>query len=198
MHIDPDQLRGDLDAARAGDDDARERLFSSLAPSVTLAARRLLGDDDLEVDDVCQDSLVSALGYLEAERGFEGDLVRLTVTIARNRCRDLLRQRSRRPQARIEPLSNWLASPDASALDDLEESELRGILQQALDRLREPCRRLLHALYVEGLTPERVRRRVGLGTVQGIYHRRSVCLKEARKLVQRRLRFGSWSGNGNP
>lgn len=198
MHIEPEQLRVDVRAARDGDEGARDRLFAALTPTVRLAARRMLGDDDLEIDDIGQESLVSALGYLRSDREFEGDLVRLAVTIARNRCRDVLRARARRPHTEIEPLSNWLASPEASALDDFEDEQLRGILQQALDRLGEQCRRLLHALYVEGLTPEQVRRQVGLGTVQGIYHRRSVCLKDAKKLVQRRLRFGSWADRNDP
>ena len=194
MHIDPTELRRDIDAYRAGDVPAGDRLCTALRPPVRLGAARLLGDDDPEVDDVVQDTLMAGLGYLRQEREFDGDLVRLAVTIARNRCRDILRQRARRPQVPIEPLETWLAHPERSALDDLAESELFALLQQALDQLKAACRRLLHALYVDGLTPEDVRVRSGLSTVQGVYHRRSVCLGQARKLIQRQLRFGSWSG----
>lgn len=192
-HIDPLALAADIVACRAGDPAAVDRLCTVLRPSIRREAARMLGDDDVDVDDVTQEALVAGLGYLRKERGFEGDLVRLSVTIARNRCRDLLRHRARHPHVEIEPLAVWLAAPERSALDDLDESELFALIQSALDRLRAACRQLLHDLYVVGRTPEEVRARVGLRTVKGIYHRRSVCLGQVKKLVQRHLRFGSWT-----
>lgn len=194
-HIDPQALAADITACRAGDSAAGDRLCIVLRPAVRREAARMLGDDDSDVDDVTQESLVTSLGYLRRESGFEGDIVRLAATIARNRCRDLLRHRARYPKVEIEPLADWLATPERSALDDLDESEIYSLIQSALGRLRPPCRQLLHDLYVVGRTPEQVRARVGLRTVKGIYHRRSVCLGEIKKLVQRRLRFGSWTGS---
>ncbi len=193
MTIDPTALRHDIEAYRARDEAAGNRLCTILHDPVRRDTARLLGDDDADVDDVTQEALVAALGYLRRDRSFDGDLVRLTVSIARNRCRDILRTRSRRPQTDIESLERWLACPGRSALDDLHDAELHGLLQSALDQLPPACRRLLHALYVEDRTPEEVRRQVGLNTVQGIYYRRSMCLEQARKFVQRRLRFGSWT-----
>ncbi len=91
----------------------------------------------------------------------------------------------------LEPVEHWLADSARSALDDLEDSQRRSLLQEALDELSSKCRRLLRQLYFDGLTPEQVRAASGLGTVQGIYYRRSVCLEHARIALQRRLRFGS-------
>lgn len=196
MHVDPGDLDRDIEDYRRGRDEAGDRLCDLLRGPVRRDAARLLGDDDVDVDDVTQESLLAALGYLRRDEAFSGDLVRLAVTIARNRCRDILRARNRRPHVDIEPLAAWIANPGRSALDELQERERRGLLQAALDLLPASCRQLLHALYVEGRSPQEVQARAGLGTVQGVYHRRSVCLEQARKLVQRRLRFGSWTGSG--
>jgi RNA polymerase sigma factor (sigma-70 family) len=194
MHVDPDQIRRDIDALRAGDDAARDRLCRHLEPVIRRETRRILGDHDQDVDDIVQESMLAGLGYVTGETGFSGDLVRLVVTVARNRCRDVYRLRQSRPHVAIEPMATWLADPSRSPLDELAENERWRILQSALDAIGEICRRLLHALYVEGASPGQVRERIGLETVQGVYHRRSVCLEQVRKLVQRRLRFGSSMG----
>jgi len=184
-HIDPDLLAADIAAYRAEDDAAGDRLYEFIAPPVRREIGRMLGDA-AEADDVMQETLLACLGYLRGDREFRGDAVRLAVTIGRNRCRDILRRRRLRPQLDIEPFSHWLADPSRSALDDILADELRAILQDVLDSLARPCRRLLQALYVEDRTPEQARAVTGLDTVQGVYYRRGVCLRQARKLFQNR------------
>ena len=195
MHLDPQQLHQDMAEFRGGSAAAADRLFGALHPVVHREAARMLGGQDLEVDDVVQECLTVTLGYMESERGFSGDVVRLSVTIARNRCRDILRARKRRPQVEIETMAAWLASPRRSVLDDLAESDLLCLLQLTLDRLEKACRRLLSDLYLRGLSTEQVRAGLGLDTVQGVYQRRIVCLEKAKKSLQRYLRFGSWTGD---
>lgn len=190
-HIDPAALQPDIAAYRCGDEDAGDRLCIRMRPAVRLAVARMLGDDDGEVEDVVQDALLAGLRYLIGDAEFAGDATRLAVTIARNRCRDLLRRRCRRPQVPLESYEMWLSDPARSALDELAAAELRDHLQAALDGLGRKCRDLLRALYVDDLTPEDVRRRAGLNTVQGVYHRRKVCLEQVRKFLQKRWRFGS-------
>jgi RNA polymerase sigma factor (sigma-70 family) len=195
MHLDPRQLQLDMTGHRQGVAEASDRLCAALRPVIHRETSRMLGDQDMDAEDVTQECLTTTLGYLEREQEFSGDLVRLSVTIARNRCRDILRQRSRRPQQEIESMADWLASPGASVLDEIAERDLTDILQRTLDNMEEACRRLLEALYIKGLSTEQVRVRIGLGTVQGVYQRRGVCLEKAKKSLQRFLRFGSWSGS---
>jgi RNA polymerase sigma factor (sigma-70 family) len=190
-HIDPAELAPDIAAYRRGDGEAGDRLCERVRPAVRLAVARMLGDDDGEVEDVVQDALLAGLRYLAGDREFAGDPTRLAVTIARNRCRDVLRRRARRPRVAVDSYEEWLADPARSALDDLTAAELHQHLQAALDSLGRHCRDLLRALYVDDLTPEAVRRRVGLTTVQGVYHRRKVCLEKAKKFLQKRWRIGS-------
>ena len=190
-HIDPEALDPHIGLFRSGDAAAGDHLCRVVIPVVRLDTARMLGDADPDVDDVVQESLVAWLGYLRAEQGFAGDAVRLVVTIARNRCRDLLRRRSRHVHVTIEPLETWLADTSRSPLDELADHELRELLQDALGQVSRACRDLLRALYVEGQTPEEVRVRSGLDSVQGVYYRRGACLEMTKKFLQRRLRFGS-------
>lgn len=192
-HIDPASLWEDINQYRAGSDEAGNRLLQVIRPAVHLDVARHLGDADADVEDVVQDSLMAALKFLRKEQGFEGNFVGLCVTIARNRCRDLLRVRRRRPQTEIESMSDWLADPSISAIDELADDQILQLLQDALNRISQDCRMLLQAIYIDELSTEAVRVMTGLGTPQGVFHRRSVCLDQVRKLLQRSLNFGSGS-----
>lgn len=195
MPPDPTTMQNNIDAFSNGHPGAEDRLCRSLSPIVRREVARILGDADLDVDDVVQESLLASLRYLEARDGFSGDLIKLAVTIARNRCRNILRQRAARPGVAVESLESWLADPARSVLDLVVEDERRTIIRHALDRLPHPCRALLRALYNRGITPMQARSIIGVSSVQGVYHRRRTCLEALKKLVQRRLRFGSW-GDG--
>lgn len=181
-------------ALRAGDDAAADRLAAALRPFLNDAAAGYLGPGHPDVDDVVQDATLSALRYLGGDAEFEGDPIRLAVTIARNRCRDLHRWRRIRPETEVTAMADWLDDGRGSALDELLEQERAGLVQRALDALSDGCRRLLHALYVAGLPTETVRRKLGLGTVQGVYYRRGICLGEAKKFLQKSLHDRSGDG----
>jgi RNA polymerase sigma factor (sigma-70 family) len=195
MSLDPQKMLQDIAAYRLGADDAADRLFGKLRPVVQREAARMLGSADLEVEDVTQECLAATLGYLRRDEQFAGDVVRLAATIARNRCRDILRNRRRRPHVPIDPLESWLATPDRSVLDELAETSLWALLQRVLDELGDACRQLLHDLYQRGLSTEEVRRRLGLQTLQGVYLRRDACLARANLFLQRALHGRSWTGS---
>ena len=183
-HIDPAALAPDIDAYRTGDEHAGDRLANALRNPLDTEVRRFLGDGQGDVDDVVQDALVSTLQYLRNRDGFAGDPVRLAVTIARNRCRDLHRWRSTKPTSEITPMSDWLEDGSRSILDELVESERMSMLQRALDGISRTCRRLLHDMYVARIPTDAIRERLGLSTVQGVYYRRTACLDEAKKFLQ--------------
>jgi RNA polymerase sigma factor (sigma-70 family) len=182
----PGELQTLIDGFTGGDESQADSLCRLLAPSIRRAATRFLGPGGAELDDVVQDSLIAVMTYLRRRRKFEGDLTKVSVTIASNRCRDILRTRARRPQVPIEDFGAWLADPSRSPLDHLLESEVTSTLQRALDRLDPTCRRLLHAFYLAGTSIEDIRIQTGLTTVQGVYHRRMVCLKFVARLLNNR------------
>jgi DNA-directed RNA polymerase specialized sigma24 family protein len=167
---------------------AAERLHDLLVESGRVAAQRFLSLTDGEFQDVVSESVEVSLEYIRNLGGFEGDIVAFTITVVRNRCRNILRYRRYRPHLPIEPMADYLAAPERSPLDMLEEEEMRGVLQAALGRLAGICRLLLHAFYIQQLPMKEILRLVpSIRTVQGLYHRRAACLKQALDVVQDRL-----------
>jgi RNA polymerase sigma factor (sigma-70 family) len=186
-HIDPRELAGPIAAFRAGDERAGAVLVDALTGPVRLVTREFLGAGSSDADDVVQETMIAALDYLKRDTEFAGDLVKLAVTIARNRCRDLARWRANKTHVEIETLAAWMTAPERSPLDDLEERDLLRILHLALAELGRDCRHLLRSIYLQGRSVEDLRRELGLTTVQGVYYRRTVCLERARELLNRSL-----------
>ena len=178
----------ELDAAaaacRTGAPGACERLAALLRGPLGREVARFLGPDSAAVDDVIQESLLTSMRYVQADVEFDGDLVRLAVTIARNRCRDLLRKQSRHRHAPLDADHEDLPDPRPPVTDRLEHEQRHALLQRALDQLDPDCRRLLQGLFQEGRRGEDLRRELGLGTVQTVYQRKAACLARARKIFQ--------------
>ncbi len=185
--------RGALQAMRDGRPGARDHIANFLQSPLQRDVARFLGEADPDVDDIVQETIVATLDYLARDAEFSGDPVSLAMTIARNRCRDVSRWRQRRPRVDVTSLGDWLAAPDASALDELEAAERIRLLQRCLDRLGLECRKLLRALFIEERSTESVRRELGLGTVQGVYYRKSLCLQKMRTLFNDAV-----AGRSNP
>jgi RNA polymerase sigma-70 factor (ECF subfamily) len=179
-----DQALADaVPAYRRHDLGAADRLCALLREPVSDEAAKLLGGD---AADVVQQILRATLQYLDRAPDFSGDISRLATTIARNHCRDLIRWR-REPATDPPSLADWLADPRRSTFDEVEQAERLTLLQSALGRLSTEHRALLRAMYHDDLTAESVRERLGLGTVHGVFYRRSVCLRQVKSFLNRRL-----------
>jgi len=158
--------------------EAENRLFSVLRTHIRTSVAMFMPLDSKDADDVVGESITVVFSTINRDGGFEGDLIRFAITIARNRCRNIMNQRKRRPQVPIEPLVDWIADDQCSPLDHLLEREDQSGLQKAVDSLDRICRRLLRACYLEGRPIESIREVMGLSTVQGVYYRRTVCLRK--------------------
>ena len=171
-----------------GDDSVGDALCRQLSPRLYKAAAKFLASPD-DRSDLVQETLVSVLAYLRRTRGFEGDVGKFAVSVACNRCRDLLRWRQRRPEQRGESLLAWTEDPARSPLDILADAEVVDLLHRGLAKLSAGCRELLTGLYLGEATVEEFRRRAGLGSVQAVYYRRMICLRELADFLQNRLRI---------
>ena len=92
---------------RAGDDDGTE-LCRLLATAARNAVRGFPALDESTREDCVQDALIGVLYYLRRDRAFDGDIARLCVSIARNRCRDVKRRLVHRLEIPIAPMTAWL------------------------------------------------------------------------------------------
>ncbi len=184
---DPGPFRDLVADYLADDRDGAEALARGLESPLRIATEIMLGEDDRDVDDVVSESVVAVLDYVTRRKEFTGDLEAFAITVARNRCRNLLLWRRRRPHVDIEPFTDRIASPEHSPLDILLDDERLALLQEALENLGPECENLLRDFDIEGIPMEEIRRRMGLRTVQGAYYRRALCIKKASDYLNNRL-----------
>jgi RNA polymerase sigma factor (sigma-70 family) len=178
----------------AGDDVAGGWICETLEPVVRAEVRRFLSDADADHDDVVQETLLGLLAYLRRAGRGPDRLEAFVVTMAGNRCRNLYRWRKRRPSVDLESVSGWLRASDVDPLEALEAREMERLVRFALSRLDPPCRKLLLEIYSERRSMQDLQKEGGLGTVQGAYYRKYVCLKKLARLLNHGWFEGQESG----
>ncbi len=142
--------------AKSGDHEAFRTIMQRCNQRLFRVARAVVGNDD-EAEDVLQESYLRAFAGIAAFRGEAGLLTWLT-TITLNEARGRLRKR--RPtvdlnemdemQARIIPFPGAAPNPEAEAA----RSEVRQLLEKAIDALPEDFRVVFMLREVEGCSVE--------------------------------------------
>lgn len=173
---------------------ADENLVRILEKPVRDAARAFLGFDNEEVNDVVQETCLAVLKYIRKQEGFQGNLISFSVTISRNRCRNILNWNRRWQTVPIDSLSDWIEHPERSPLELLDEKEINAILHETLDNLDHPCGLILRGFYTLDRSADSLRRELGLKSVQGVYYLRDRCLNRAYKALKKRLSVCSSDG----
>ncbi|MBU0742047.1 sigma-70 family RNA polymerase sigma factor [bacterium] len=188
--MDRKALKRDIAAYVSGDDAAGRGVCATLDVEVRGVVYAFLSANDPDRDDIVQDTLLAILQYLRASGVSPDNPEAFAVTCALNRCRNLYHWRRLRQGVDIDEMAGRIPCADASPLDLLDAQETRNLLAEALASLDPDCRRLLRDIYLEETSIEILRRKAGLSSVQGIYHRKNICLKKVMKFFNRR-RFGS-------
>ena len=146
-----------IQAAQHGDLDAFNSLVLAYQDIVFNTALRILNDEDLAAD-AAQEAFLSAFRALNSYRGgsFRAWLLR-TVT---NACYDELRRKKRRPTTPLEPETNdgedvesprWLADPNASPEQQLDQAELEHAIEHCLENLPTDFRTVVVLADIQGL-----------------------------------------------
>lgn len=168
--------------ARRGEPEARDELARRCRRPAYLLALQLLHDPD-DALDVAQDSLLRLFAHLD--RLHPGrPLKPWLAAIVRNRARDVLRRRRRRP---VEPLESAEGTPRPEAIDrspgpelGAERRELQRRVWRALAALTPAQREILVLRDYQDLSYEEIAGvlRVPLGTVMSRLHRARKSLRE--------------------
>ena len=143
--------------AQHGDLNAFNSLVLVYQDVVYNTALRILNDEDLAAD-AAQEAFLSAFRALNSYRGgsFRAWLLR-TVT---NACYDELRRKKRRPTTPLEPETDdgdevesprWLADPNASPEQQLDQAELEHAIQHCLENLPTDFRAVVVLADIQGL-----------------------------------------------
>ena len=181
--------------AQQGDLDAFNSLVLVYQDIVFNTALRILNDEDLAAD-AAQEAFLSAFRALNSYRGgsFRAWLLR-TVT---NACYDELRRKKRRPTTPLEPETDdgdeienprWLADPDASPEQRLDQVELEHAIQHCLDNLPSDFRAVVVLADIQGLDYREVAIAVKspVGTIRSRLARARLrlreCLQSFRELL---------------
>jgi len=170
--------------------DAEQRLAAVETP-VRRAVQGFLGSNDPDHEDMVQLALIGANRYLKDTGSFNGDLgsgfTRLAVSIARNRCRDLLRRRKNLGEVELEPVQEILATPCPTILDEIEHDEQLDLLARSFKDLSQNCQRLLEAGYLKRPSLKELIARLGFKSPQAYYYNRNRCLERLKSILSRRV-----------
>ena len=139
---------------------AFERIMAQCERRVLRVALRLLNNPQ-DAQDAAQEvflRLYKHMGRLDAERGYEPWVFRVTVNV----CRDMLRARVRLVALEETPDP---AAPQPDAHHGMERAEQREMVRRALSRLGEKERTALVLRDVEGLSTREVAQILGTAEV---------------------------------
>lgn len=178
--------RAFLDALRRGEDAAYEKLVRENTGRLLAVARRYLRDED-EARDAVQDAFLSAfraIGNFEGGSRISTWLHRIVVNAALMK----LRSRRRKPEESIDDLlPRWrddgypVHTPGPWSADKLlERDQVRGLVQERIDRLPDSYREVLLLRDIEELDTQETAEMLGISTnaVKTRLHRARQALRE--------------------
>lgn len=174
-----ESLQDTLQRAADGDEVAWRQVVDTYAPRVFGLIRAQCGDLEL-AEEITQSTfctIVARIGQYSEVGRFEAWLFR----IAMNRLRDEMRRRKRQARPAEHEALVGLAGAGGEDRDDADPDDVRA-LREALARLSEADRRVVHLRHFAGLSFARIAAVLGepLGTVLARQHR---ALKKLRGLM---------------
>jgi RNA polymerase sigma-70 factor (ECF subfamily) len=176
-----------LDQAQKGDVEAFAALFEPLRRSTWLVALRLVGPNDAE--DIVMETYLKAwqaIPRFNRKSSLKTWLYRVTYNCAVDFLRSKQRRKEQSPERPDSTESAWARMPDEKTVTpdkNVENAELRGMVQSNLARLPEEHRTTLLLRFVDGLSYSEIAAATGVsqGTVMSrlFYGKRRL-----RKLLQ--------------
>lgn len=170
-----------LDLIRNGDEEALAWLYKANQKAITAYVTRNHGTAD-DAEDMLQEALIVLWERVRTGR-FEYTAKLSTfiyATVKNMWARELARRR--REQPAIEDLNLTIAD-DPSVLDDLIQSEQAEKVRNALNRLGDPCKKLLMLYYWEELSMEEIAEEMGFANAQTVKSKKYQCKEMLKKLL---------------
>lgn len=176
--VEPSEEGKLLVRVQGGDAEAFDLLVRRYLPRARLVARRLLQDPD-DADDLVQDAFLRALERIatfDVSRAFEPWFTRLLINLGL----DLRRKQAvRRTESHDPEMFPGGVRPDR----EVERSELRSALSQALERLPDRQRLIVSLFEVDGHSTEEIAGMLNVTQVTIRWH-----LHQARRTLRELLK----------
>jgi RNA polymerase sigma factor (sigma-70 family) len=174
-----------LDLLRQGDEEALVMLYRSNRKPVTAFVLRNNGTRD-DAEDMLQEALVVLWERVRSGR-FQYTAKLDTFVYATVKNMWMRRLFSKRREVRESQTHE--ESPDGapSALEEMITGEESRIVKEALDRLGEPCRKLLLLFYWEELSMDDIAARLGFANAETAKSKKYQCKKALQALLLERF-----------
>lgn len=171
-----------LDLIRKGDEEALVMLYQSNRRPVTAFIVRNNGTND-DAEDMLQEALVVLWERVRSGRfEYASRLDTFVFATAKHMWLRRLARMRREISGAIDP--DMTARDEASVLDEMIESEQARMVQQALDTLGEPCRKLLLLFYWEEVPMEEIARQLGFANADTVKSKKYQCKKALAILLK--------------
>lgn len=174
-----------LDMLRRGDEEALVMLYRSNRKPVTSFVLRNNGTQD-DAEDMLQEALVVLWERVRSGRfEYAAKLDTFVFATVKN---IWMRRLNRKRREVADPVTADEASDDtASALDEMIAGEESRIVREALDRLGEPCRKLLLLFYWEELPMLEIAAQLGFANAETAKSKKYQCKKALQALLLERF-----------
>jgi RNA polymerase sigma factor (sigma-70 family) len=174
-----------LDALRNGDENALIELFHKNRRPVASLVIRSHGTED-DVEDVLQEALVVLWERVRSGSfEYQAKLGTFVYATAKNIwLRRLARQRRELPS---DDSAFEVPDGDATPLEEMEENERVLAVQQAMEKIGNPCRDLLVLYYWEEQTMEEIALKLGFANADTAKSKKYQCKKALEKLIKKAL-----------
>ena len=171
-----------LERIGAGDQGALAELYRENRRPIRSFILRNSGSED-DAEDLLQEALVVVWERVRSGR-FEQSARVGTFMYATVRNMWLRRLARRRREAGGTPAETEAVSDTPSPLEALMESEAASLVRDALDRLGDPCRRLLLLYYWEELPMERIAAAMGFANADTAKSKKYQCKKSLEQILR--------------
>lgn len=177
-----DSERRLLERIAAGDDRALLSLYNANWKVIVSYVVRNSGTTD-DAKDLLQEALVILWERVRSGR-FEQSARVGTFMYATVRNMWLRRLARRRREAGGTPAETQAVSDTPSPLEELMESEEASLVRDALDKLGDPCRRLLLLYYWEELPMEQIAAAMGFANADTAKSKKYQCKKSLEQILR--------------
>ena len=172
-----------LDRIRKGDEEALVELYRENRRPVTALVTRNSGTED-DADDMLQEALVTLWEHVRTGRfRYSARLGTFIYATARNMWLRRLARAKREPSG----LDADPPAEEASPLDLMIEDEEAEIVRSALERLGEPCKKLLLLFYWEEESMESIAAHTGMANADTVKSKKYQCKKALEALIRERM-----------
>jgi hypothetical protein len=162
----------------AGNNSAGDLIYKHLASHIRISVELFFGEDNINIDDIIHETIISVLDYIKVNNGFDGDLIGFSIAVARNKCKNIAKLNKKYPNKSIDSMHEWLASAGDSQLEAILSEETTNIIQKALNRIGRICKKILSGFYIDDKNAEQLKTELNYKNTQQVYYRKQACLEK--------------------